>query len=73
MKTEREQEIELPAWHPTSAHFRAVLLGAAGALAALLLRRPDLLVIATPFLVVATWSWVTRPDHPPTLRTRTQL
>lgn len=64
------EETELSTWRPTSAHFRAVLLGAAGALAALLLRRPDLLVIATPFLVVATWSWVTRPDRPPTLRTR---
>lgn len=65
-----DEEIELPSWHPTAAHFRAVLLGAAGALAAVLLRRPDLLVLATPFLVVATWSWMTRPDRPPILRTR---
>ena len=68
--TGSRDQVELPAWRPTSAHFRAVLLGAAGTLAAVLLHRPDVLVVATPFLVVATWSWVTRPDRPPTLRTR---
>lgn len=70
MSRASEEGVELSAWHPTAAHFRAVLLGAVGALAAVLLRRPDLLVLATPFLVVATWSWVTRPHRRPTLRTR---
>jgi len=51
---------EVP-WRPTAAHVRAVLGGTALALAAVLLRRPDLLVIATPLLVVALWSTLTRP------------
>lgn len=48
-------------WRPTAAHFRATLLGVAGALAAVLLRRPDVLALAVPFLVIAVWGHVTRP------------
>ena len=48
-------------WRPTAAHLRAALLGVAGALAAVLLRRPDVLALAVPFLVIAVWGHVTRP------------
>ncbi|MEP6797614.1 MAG: DUF58 domain-containing protein [Lapillicoccus sp.] len=64
------RETELSAWQATAAHFRAVVLGAVGGLTALLFHRPDVLVLATPFLVVATWSWLTRPEVRPRLTTR---
>jgi len=38
-----------------------------GALFAVVLRRPDLLVLATPFLLVATWAWLARPTRRATL------
>lgn len=52
-------------WHPTPAHVRAVLGGLAFAAGAVLARRPDLLVIATPLVCVATWGAFTRPSQPP--------
>lgn len=52
---------ELPAWRPTAAHFRATLLGVAGALVAVAMNRPDLLVLVTPWLVITTWAWLRRP------------
>jgi uncharacterized protein (DUF58 family) len=59
-----------PSWRPTLAYFR----GAAGAVAiilcALIFRRPDLLVIATPFAVLTAWSVLTRPTSPPTFDDR---
>jgi len=51
----------LPPWRPTAAHFRATLLGVVGAVAALAMNRPDLLVLVTPWLVVTTWAWLRRP------------
>jgi uncharacterized protein (DUF58 family) len=51
-------------WRPTAAHLRAALLGVAGALTAVLLRRPDVLALAVPFLVIAVWGHVTRPTRP---------
>lgn len=48
-------------WHTTAAHVRAVVLGAGAALLAVVLRRPDLLVIATPLLVLAAWGRIARP------------
>jgi uncharacterized protein (DUF58 family) len=51
----------LGAWESTAAHQRAILLGAAGAVTAVVGRRPDLLVIVTPLLVAAVWGHVTRP------------
>jgi uncharacterized protein (DUF58 family) len=39
------------------------VLAAAAALFAVVLRRPDLLVLATPFLLVASWAWLTRPKE----------
>ena len=52
---------ELPEWRPTAAHFRATLLGVLGAVVAVALNRPDLLVLVTPWLVVTTWAWLRRP------------
>lgn len=63
----RSSPIPLPPWRATAAHFRAVVLGTVGALCAVVLRRPDLLVLATPFLIVATWAWFTRPTRAATL------
>lgn len=51
----------LGAWEPTAAHQRAVVLAAAGAVAAVLGRRPDLLVIITPLAVAAAWGQLARP------------
>lgn len=48
----------------TSAQHRALLLGASGAVAAVLTRRLDLLVLATPMLVLATWGLLSRPREP---------
>lgn len=51
----------LPVWRPTAAHFRSTLLGVLGAVVAVATNRPDLLVLATPWLVVTTWAWIRRP------------
>ncbi|HRW18516.1 MAG TPA: DUF58 domain-containing protein [Dermatophilaceae bacterium] len=48
-------------WQVTAAHQRALLLGGVAALAAIVSRRIDLLVLAVPMLVVATWGWAARP------------
>jgi uncharacterized protein (DUF58 family) len=48
-------------WLVSAAHVRAVVLGAGAALLAAVLRRPDLLVIASPFVVAAVWGLVGRP------------
>lgn len=48
-------------WRSTHAQLRAAVLGGLGTLVALAAHRPDVLVIATPFLVVATWGWLRRP------------
>ncbi len=50
-------------WQPTPAQRRAILLGALGVVAAVLTHRVDLLVLATPMLVVATWGAAARPRH----------
>ncbi len=50
-------------WQPTPAQRRAILLGALGVVAAVLAHRVDLLVLATPMLVVATWGAAARPRH----------
>ncbi|GAA2024634.1 DUF58 domain-containing protein [Terrabacter terrae] len=51
----------LGGWEPTAAHQRAVILAAAGAIAAVLGRRADLLVIVTPLVVAAVWGHLARP------------
>ena len=53
---------ELPPWRASPAHHRAVALGALGAVVAVVLRRPDVLVLVTPFLVIATWGVQSGPD-----------
>ncbi|HEY0519373.1 MAG TPA: DUF58 domain-containing protein [Ilumatobacteraceae bacterium] len=55
-------------WRPTAAHVRAVVGGALLAIAAVLARRPDLLVFASPFGIVATWATVAKPSVAPTVR-----
>lgn len=54
----------------TSAQIRAVALGSLTALVAVALGRADLLVLAMPMLVVATWAIVTRPRGAASVRTR---
>jgi uncharacterized protein (DUF58 family) len=51
----------LGGWEPTAAHQRAILLTAAAALAAVLGRRPDLLVMVAPLVVAAIWGHLRRP------------
>jgi uncharacterized protein (DUF58 family) len=57
-----------PGWHPTMALTRAVVLGAALLLAAVLLRRPDLVVLAAPLLVGAGLGLAARPAAGPAVR-----
>lgn len=52
-------------WATTYAHLRAVVVAGSAALGALVLQRPDLLVLGTPFAIVAVWSLLTRPTEPP--------
>ncbi|MEM8904835.1 MAG: DUF58 domain-containing protein [Actinomycetota bacterium] len=55
------------AWRASPAHLRAVLLGVTSVSAALLFRVPMLLVLGAPFLAIAVWGAVTRPDGEPVL------
>ena len=59
-----------PVWRPTVAYFRAAVGAVVIIMAALIGRRPDLLVIATPFAVVTAWSLLTRPSSPVTFDDR---
>ncbi len=52
----------------THAHVRAYLLAGLGLVAALVLRRGDLVVLLTPLAVVAAWGVLTRPRDIPTGR-----
>jgi uncharacterized protein (DUF58 family) len=52
-------------WQPTVSHLRALAVGLLLAVAGALLRRPDLVVLATPLLVVATWGSLRRPTVAP--------
>ncbi|EWT00470.1 hypothetical protein N865_15600 [Intrasporangium oryzae NRRL B-24470] len=54
-------ERSLGDWHPTAAHARAVILASVCGVAAVLGRRPDLLVIAAPLAVAAGWGHLARP------------
>lgn len=51
-------------WRPTTAHVRAQLGGLLFAVVAVLARRPDLLVLGTPFVAAAVWATVQRPTSP---------
>lgn len=48
-------------WTATAAHTRAVILAAAAAVAAVVGRRPDLLVLAAPLVVAGVWGQLARP------------
>jgi len=52
-------------WRPTVALFRAIVVALVLIAIALVWRRPDALVLATPFAVVAAWSLLTRPTTAP--------
>lgn len=54
-------------WRPTAAHTRALLCGFVLASAAVLGNRPDLLVLATPFVGAAVWAALLRPTAPVTV------
>ncbi len=54
-------------WQAGPAHLRAVVVAVVAVAAALLFRSPTLLVLATPFAIVAVWSTAARPGDDPTL------
>lgn len=55
-------------WQPTPAHVRAVVASMVFALVAVLSRRPDLLILATPLGAVAIASALLRPTQTPRVR-----
>lgn len=57
---------EDPAWRPTVAHARALVGAVVLAVAAVLARRPDLLVMGVPFGIVAARTIAGRPTDAPT-------
>ncbi len=59
------------AWRPTTALFRSVVAATLLAVVAVLWRRPDLLVLATPMAVVSVWSILGRPTERPTVQEQT--
>ena len=54
-------------WRPTTAHIRATLLGFGLLLTGVILGRPDLVVLATPLVIVAVWAALARPTVEPHL------
>lgn len=60
-------EIAPPRWRPTAALARAVVLGGVLLLLAVLLRRPDLVVLGAPLLLGAGIGLAARPSGAPTL------
>ncbi|WP_232548393.1 DUF58 domain-containing protein [Propioniciclava soli] len=57
-------------WAPTAALVRSAALGVALVVAAAVLGRLDLAVLATPFVVHGAWALLTRPGTTPTARVR---
>lgn len=57
-------------WRPTVAFARATFVAVALIGFAIMWRRPDALVIATPFAVITAWSMLTRPTAAPTFLDR---
>ena len=57
-------------WRPTPAHARAVVASLVLASIAVLARRPDLLVLAAPFLTAAALGAAARPTASPMVRQR---
>ncbi|MDF8265360.1 DUF58 domain-containing protein [Luteipulveratus flavus] len=56
-------------WRPTPWFLQAALVGGVCLVLAVVLRRPDLLVLAAPFVVITAWSLATRPTGVPRIRT----
>lgn len=52
-------------WAPTQAHGRALSLTVLVLLAAIIVQRPDAIVLISPILVVLVWSVLTRPSGTP--------
>src|SRR5262249_22557290 len=52
-------------WRPTAAHFRAASVAVVTLACALIFRRPDLLVIATPPAGLTAWGVLMRPKSQP--------
>lgn len=59
--------VSVDRWRPTTALFRSAIAALTLVVVAVLWRRPELLVLATPMAVVTTWSLLTRPERLPTL------
>ena len=57
-------------WTPTRAYYRSAVVAVGLVALAVLFRRPDFLVLATPAAVVASWSALTRPTARPTIEDR---
>ncbi len=57
-------------WRPTVAYSRSAASAIVLVGAALLFRRPDLLVLGTPMAIVTAWSAVSRPGPVPTFADR---
>lgn len=55
-------------WRPTASHARASIVSLVFAVIAVLGRRPDLVVMATPFAGAAVWAVLRRPTVLPTVR-----
>jgi uncharacterized protein (DUF58 family) len=58
------------AWHPAPAHLRAAAIAVCMVTAAVLLRRPDALVVASPLVAIAGWSIARRPRSLPVIDER---
>lgn len=64
------QSAARPPWRMTYAHARAFLLSGLGVLVAVLFRRPDLVVLVFPLILVTGWGLRARPAEAPTARLR---
>lgn len=66
-------DAQLRPWRPTHAHVRALGAGLGVLGLAIAIHRPDLVVVATPFLMIAAWGTATRPSSEPVPSSRLQL
>lgn len=60
-------------WRPTRNHVRACVMALSCLLLAMLLHRPDLTVIAAPFVAIAVWGLATKPRCAPQVRSPGRL
>lgn len=63
------QETHQACWEPTFAHHRAALVGLGLLTAAVVAGRADLVVLGTPFVVIAVWSSLARARQLPEVET----